>query len=91
MSTTILASAQMDGLATEILGHSLDVTEQMFAEAIEAAVLQSIATDPERVEAAARALSKHLDYPWEFMTSQGRDSMREAARATINAAAKEQP
>lgn len=54
--------------------------------AIEQAVLQSLATDPDRIEAAAKMLSRCFDYPWGLMASQGHDSMREYARATINAA-----
>lgn len=57
-----------------------------YARAIEQAVLQSLTGDADRIDAAAKMLSKCLDYPWDFMTSQGHDSMRDYARATINAA-----
>ena len=57
----------------------------VFARAIEQAVLQSL-TEDARVDAAARALSRCLDYPWEFMTSHGHHAMRDNARAVIKAA-----
>ncbi|AEC22244.1 hypothetical protein PT7_P008 (plasmid) [Pusillimonas sp. T7-7] len=65
-------------------------TEAKYVRAIEQAVLQSIANDPNRINAAAKALSRHMDYPWEFMTVEGRDNMRKAAMITINAAMEKQ-
>jgi hypothetical protein len=45
---------------------------------------------PERsLEAAAKTLAACMDYPWEHMPEQGRASMREHAKAVINAATKE--
>ena len=38
------------------------------------------------VEAAAKVLAAKMDYPWEHMPEQGRKSMRENAKAVIDAA-----
>lgn len=38
------------------------------------------------VEAAAKVLAAKMDYPWEYMPEQGRKSMRENAKAVIDAA-----
>lgn len=43
------------------------------------------------VEAAAQRLAACMDYPWEFMPEQGRNSMREHAKAVINAALERKP
>lgn len=39
-----------------------------------------------QISAAAKELAKRLDYPWEYMTDEGRESMRENVRAVIEAA-----
>jgi len=38
------------------------------------------------IEAAAKVLAAKMDYPWEYMPEQGRQSMRENAKAVIYAA-----
>lgn len=40
----------------------------------------------DNIEAAAKRLSKCMDYPWEHMTKQGHESMRDHARAILRAA-----
>jgi len=84
---TIFTVEQMRALIAEADTDS----QQYLFRFVEQAVLQSITGDADRIEAAAKMLSKCLDYPWEFMTSQGHDSMRDYARATINAAMEKQP
>ena len=41
---------------------------------------------PIDIEAAAKKLAACMDYPWEYMPEQGRASMREHAKAIIEAA-----
>lgn len=89
---TVLTSDQRDKFVGDLIDYGTDFVAPLYAvvESIEQAVLQSIANDPNRINAAAKALSRHMDYPWEFMTIEGRDNMRKAAMITINAAMERQ-
>lgn len=55
-----------------------------FAEA--SATPVAVALPEHKLEAAAKTLAACMDYPWEQMPEQGRASMREHAKAVINAA-----
>ena len=37
------------------------------------------------IESAAKKLAQCMDYPWEYMPEQGRQSMREHAKAVVEA------
>jgi hypothetical protein len=40
------------------------------------------------LDAAAKVLAEKLDYPWDYMPQQGKDKMREIAKAVVKAALK---
>lgn len=40
----------------------------------------------EQIEAAAKAIAACMDYPWEHMPEQGRETMRQHAKSIIEAA-----
>lgn len=44
-----------------------------------------------QIDAAAKVMAQCMDYPWDHMPEQGRDKMREHARAVIAAAGQVQP
>lgn len=44
------------------------------------------AVDAEQIEAAAKVIAEHMDYPWEHMYEKGRDNMRAIACDAIRAA-----
>jgi len=54
-------------------------------EAWQAAIASMAAPAPD-IFAAAKVLAECMDYPWEFMPSQGRDTMRAHVRAVLAAA-----
>lgn len=58
--------------------------------AVTAAVRGQSGFDPD-IESAAKKLAEVMDYPWEFMPTQGRVRMRENAWAVLKAAGAEVP
>lgn len=58
--------------------------DKAIAEAKPAPVADAL--DAAQINAAAKELTKRLDYPWEFMTDEGRETMRDNVRCVFAAA-----
>jgi len=74
-----------DGHYTARMDCAAEAYRAMLAAAPEAPA-QASAVDERAIDAAARKIAECMDYPWEHMPEKGRSTMRDHAKAVLDAA-----